>query len=260
VLGRSRAVIIRYPGGELETVTAAATVGQALSDSGIALQGMDYSLPADNQPIPQDGIIRVVRVREEILLEQASIPYTNEYVPDPELQLDSTRILVAGQPGIEVSRLRVRYEDGQETARVSEATWVASQPTIQQVAYGTKIVIMTKQTPNGPIEYWRSVRVYATSFAPCKYSNGTRCSWSTASGIRLTTGVVAVPLAWWYLGMSRQLVYVDNYGPGIIGDTGGMTGHWIDLGYDDANYVGWYSYTTIYFLTPVPANVPWILP
>lgn len=259
VVERSRTVTIHYAGGEIETLTSAATVGQALSEAGIALQGLDYSIPADDRPLPLDGEIRVVRVREEIVLEQTAIPFTNQYVADPELQLDSTRVVEAGQPGVEVSRVRARFEDGKEVSRVSEAQWVASPPKDQQLAYGTKIVIMTKQTPTGTISYWRAVRVYATSFAPCKYPNG-RCSWSTASGIRLTTGIVAVPLAWWYLGMSRQPVYVDNYGPGIIGDTGGMTGHWIDLGYDDANYVGWYSYTTIYFLTPVPANVPWILP
>ncbi len=260
VVERSRPVTIRFSGGEVQTVTSAATVGQALSDAGISLQGLDYSQPADDQPIPSDGFIRVVRVREEIILQQTSIPYKNQYVADAELQLDTTRVIEAGQPGIEVARVRVRYEDDQEVQRVSENTWVASPPRDAQVAYGTKIVIMTKSTPDGTIQYWRAVRVYATSYAPCKYDGGKRCSYSTASGVRLTKGVVAVPLAWYNLGMSKQPVYVDGYGTGFIGDTGGMTGHWIDLGYDDANYVGWYWDTTIYFLTPVPGNVPWILP
>ena len=29
---------------------------------------------------------------------------------------------------------------------------------------------------------------------------------------------------------------------------------------DDSNYVGWHYWTTLYFLTPVPAYIPTVLP
>jgi hypothetical protein len=35
--------------------------------------------------------------------------------------------------------------------------------------------------------------------------------------------------------------------------------YWIDVAYSNEDYVGWHRYTTLYFLTPVPADVPWIL-
>ena len=42
---------------------------------------------------------------------------------------------------------------------------------------------------------------------------------------------------------------------------GGFPGkYWIDLAYTDDAYVPWSSYVTIYFLTPVPKTIPWILP
>jgi hypothetical protein len=49
----------------------------------------------------------------------------------------------------------------------------------------------------------------------------------------------------------------------VVADTGGGYPdgrYWIDLGYSDADYVPWAKYVTVYFLTPVPASIPWILP
>ncbi|GIV63029.1 MAG: hypothetical protein KatS3mg045_0368 [Bellilinea sp.] len=62
----------------------AETVGEALAQADIPLQNQDYSIPAEDQPIPADRTIRVVRVREEILLEQKPIPFKSIYQPDPE--------------------------------------------------------------------------------------------------------------------------------------------------------------------------------
>jgi 3D (Asp-Asp-Asp) domain-containing protein len=88
-----------------------------------------------------------------------------------------------------------------------------------------------------------------------------RCSKSTASGIPLTKGVIAVTLPW-YRQFAGQQIYVPGYGVGTIADTGGgIPGtDWIDLGYDEENFTNWHSNVTIYFLTPVPADVPWQLP
>jgi len=229
-----------------------------LADGGIALQGLDQSVPAENEPIPADGFISVVRIREEILLEQAAIPYEVSYVADDELELDQRRVVEAGQPGILATRVRVRYEDGQEVSRETEAEWVARQPTTQTVAYGTKIVVRTITTSEGTFEYWRAVNVYATSYHPCE--NGT-CSYTTASGTTLRNGVIAVRLKW-FRSMVGQQMLVPGYGVGTIEDVGGgfPDRHWIDLGYTDEDYREWHSYVTVYWLTPVPANILWILP
>lgn len=41
---------------------------------------------------------------------------------------------------------------------------------------------------------------------------------------------------------------------------GGCTGQpWIDLGYSDDDYEAWHSWVTVYFLTPVPQNVVYVL-
>ncbi len=83
----------------------------------------------------------------------------------------------------------------------------------------------------------------------------------TASGLPLTKGIIAVRTSWYGV-MEFQPVYVPGYGRGIIADTGGgIDGrYWIDLGYDDSNYVGWHYWTTLYFLMPVPSYIPTVLP
>jgi 3D (Asp-Asp-Asp) domain-containing protein len=62
--------------------------------------------------------------------------------------------------------------------------------------------------------------------------------------------------------MALQRVYVQGYGHATIGDSGGgIPGtYWIDLGYSDEDYVGWHSWTTLYFLPPIPAWYPVVLP
>jgi len=244
-------------GQQITAQSAAVSVGQALAEAGVSLQGLDYSQPAEDQPLAAGAEIQVVRVREEVSLEQSLIPFESEYVANAELELDSQAVLEAGQPGLKITRVRVRYENGQEVSRTPENEWVASQPKNQKVGYGTKIVIRTLDTPSGTIEYYRAVTVYATSYHPCGFVN--RCSYVTASGRTLQKGVIGTGPTWYNL-FAGQSVYVPNYGVGVIADWGGVPGYWVDLGYSDADYVAWHSNVTLYFLTPVPSNIQWILP
>jgi resuscitation-promoting factor RpfB len=260
-LARAQPVSIEMGEREITINTSAERVGEVLAEAGISLQNLDYSLPPEDETLPEDRAIRVVRVREEVILEQTAEPFETEYVPDPETELDQRSIIEPGQYGVRVSRLRVRYEDDQEVAREQEAEWIASEPKKQVAGYGTKVVVRTLDTPSGPIEYWRSITVYATSYSPCRLGVVGRCNSITASGQTLTTGMVAVSRAW-FSWMRGQGLYIPGYGHAVVADTGGgIPGqHWIDLGYTDDDYQSWHSNVTVYFLTPVPPTIPWILP
>ena len=253
-------VRVAVDGTQVSGRSPAQSVGQALAEVGVSLQGLDYAVPGEEQPLPADGRVRVVRVREEVELQQTAIPYKAEFVPDPNTELDQQSIVQAGRPGVRLARVRVRYEDGKEVSRQKEAEWVASQPRNQKTGYGTKIVVRTLDTPDGKIEYYRKVTVYATSYAPCNFIQFIgRCSYTTAAGHPLQKGVIGVGEAWYNL-MKGWGVYVDGYGSARVGDYGYVPGFWVDLGYSDADFKNWHRNTTLYFLTPVPANVPWILP
>ena len=258
---RARTVTISAQGSAVTAHSAAATVGQALVEAGVTLQGLDYSLPAEDQPLPADGAIRVVRVNEALVFAQTLLPYDSSLQPDPTLDLDQRRTMEAGQFGIQVSRERVRYVDGQEISRALDSEWTATAPRTQIVGYGTLVTPHTTDTPDGAIEYWRAVTVYATGYSPCRLGRPNYCNYRTASGAQLTRGIIAVSQAWYRL-MAGQRVYVPGYGFAVIADTGyGIPGTpWIDLGYDDDNFQGGGRTVTLYFLTPAPENVPWTLP
>jgi len=260
IVKQAAPVYARVDGHTLEGKSAAATVGQALAELGISLQGLDRSQPAEDQPLPSDGAIRVVRVHEGIVLSQTTLPFKSENVADPLTELDQTRIVQTGQVGIKVTRQRVTYEDGKEVSRKNEGEWIARQPQNQKIGYGTKIVIHTLDTPDGTIQYYRAVRVYATSFAPCNFIQFIgRCSYNTANGMKLQKGVIGTGEAWYHL-FVNQKVYVEGYGTATVGDYGYVPGYWIDLGYSDSDFVNWHRYTMLYFLAPAPKNVPWTLP
>ena len=244
--------------GAIDTFAAAATVGDALAQAGVSLQGLDYSIPDASAPLPENGQVRVVHVREEIILTQETIPFEKEFVAAPELALDQVSQLTSGEYGVQVSRERVRFEDGEETDRETEAEWTAKDPVPQQVGYGTNIEVKTTSTPDGTIEYWRAVTVWATSYSPCR-SAADRCYYGTALGVPVKKGVIGVSSAW-FSWMAGQQVYVPGYGFAIIADTGGISGNWIDLGYSDDDYEPWSQNVTLYFLTPIPESIPWTLP
>jgi uncharacterized protein YabE (DUF348 family) len=253
-------ITIKMKDKEVKTSSAAVTVGQALSEGGISLQGLDYSLPSDEQPVPVDGAIRVVRVREEVSLQQTPLPFENEFVPDADLELDQRNIIEPGQYGVMVSRQRIRYEDDEQVATITDAEWTAVEPVSQVLGYGTKVVIHTVDTPSGRLEYWRAAAVYATSYSPCRLGTGD-CNDITASGASLEKGIIAVSCQVFstYRGMR---LYVPGYGVGTISDCGGtIPGKFlVDLGYSDDDYQSWHQNITVYFLTPVPASVPYIFP
>ena len=259
-LQRAQPVNITTSGGELTTLAAGPTVGEALAQAGFPLQGLDISIPAESDPLPADGKIRVVRVREETPIRETFLPFSVKYIEDPNTELDRQSIVSAGQQGIQAERERVRLEDGVEVARVTDAKWTVQDPQPEQRGYGTKIEIRTLDTPNGPVEYWRAVNVYATSYSPCR-SGVSKCLNGTSSGMPVSQGTIGVTRAW-YSWMVGQKLFVPGYGIGVIGDVGGgIPGkRWIDLAYTDEAYVPWSSYVTVYFLTPVPKTIPWILP
>ncbi len=252
-LSRARDLTVLVGGETLNLQAAGNTVGEALAAAGLGLQGLDYSRPSEDSPLPQDGRIEIVQVREEVNIEQVPLPFETTFKPDPTLEIDNQRILKPGEFGLQAVRERVRYENNVEVSRESEAAWVAVEPKPRVMGYGTNIVVRTLDTPDGTIEYWRAVTMYATSYSPCRIFND-RCSYQTASGATLDNGIAAV-LNRWYRTMGGNQVYVPGYGVASILDTGrGIPGrNWIDLGYNDEDWISWHSWVTVYFLTPVPS-------
>ncbi len=253
-LKRAVPLSIRVDGKAVAAQSSAGTVGQALVDAQITLETLDYSIPSESSPLPLHGQIRVVRVREDVVLVQTPIPFTTQYQPDPQTELDQRSILQAGYAGLQVSRVRIRYEDGKQVSRQSDAQWQA-----QVVGYGTKVVIRSAVVDGVSINYWRAVRMYATAYSPCTVGYS-YCSDITASAAKLQKGVAGVQVDW-YIMMKGDHIFVPGYGAATIADDGGSIPevYHIDLGFSESDFVPWHTWTMVYFLTPVPDTIPWIL-
>lgn len=255
----ARELTITADGTTTRVTSSARTVGEALAEAGIPLVGLDYSLPSEKEALPSDGQVKVVRVSESILLTQKPIPFESELVASADVPLDQTQILSPGEEGLSVQRVRVRYEDGVEVSRVTEQETLVRAPKTRTMAYGTKVEIKTAVVDGVTIEYWRAVQMYATSYSPCRLGTPT-CGSTTASGKQLEKGVVALRTDL-YRSLQGQRLFIPGYGFATVEDAcGGCVGKpWIDLGYSDGDYVAWYWWVTVYFLTPVPQNFAFVL-
>jgi uncharacterized protein YabE (DUF348 family) len=251
---RSQPVSIIADGVTIETRVTGQTVGDALAEAGLTLVGLDYSVPDIDVRLRPGVYIRIIRVREEMLIDEEVQPHQRIYQPDPTLELDQTRQMQAGHNGIIQSVMRVRYENDIEISRTLEERRVIQEPANEIVAYGTNIVLRTVDTPEGPRQYWRRIRMYATSYHPGSVGGSTR----TAIGETLRKGIISgdpsiIPY--------RSHVYVPGYGIGMMADTGAMRRRLrIDLGYSDDDWVSWSRYVDVYLLTPVPDTIEYLLP
>ncbi|MGD8633242.1 MAG: ubiquitin-like domain-containing protein [Anaerolineales bacterium] len=259
---RARPVIVKLADRDIPVQSAGDTVGEVLIDAGLSLSGMDYSVPDIEEAVPDDGLVRIVRVDEDLLVELEPVQFETAYQPVDTLELDQLQVENAGTYGVQAKRIRIRYEDGEEVNRTIEEAVTVVEPEPRVIGYGTKVVVRTLNTGSGTIEYWRAVPVYATSYSPCRLGiEG--CNSTTASGTQVKRGTIGVIRSWFNL-MRGWSVFVPGYGSGSIQDIGaGFSDRdWIDLGFTDEAYEAWHDWTTLYFLTPVPSpdQIPWILP
>ena len=256
---RSKPLQVLLSGEPVTIRTTAESVGAALAQSGHSLQGLDYSIPPEGESLPDNRQIEVIRVKEEILLNQEQIQFTSEYQPVDDLSLDQLQIVSGGEFGIQAQRLRIIYENGIEVSRDLEKEWTIMEPSPRVIGYGTQINVQTENTPDGQITYWRKITAWATSYD----STCPGCDTITSSGTVLKKGTIAVKLTW-YRYMKFAKVYIPGYGFGTIEDVGGgvpWSVNWVDLGYKKGEYVPWSQNVTVYFRAPAPPpeNIMYVL-
>ena len=255
-------VTIVVDGSIIQTRTGSQTVQEVLNETGITTGPLDYTQPPLDTPLSENLQIQLIRVTEELLTQDEAIPYQTLWQASAEMEIDTQGLISAGQPGIKRTQIRVRYENGVEVSRTIDGEWVEQEPVNEVYGYGTQIVLRTIDTPEGPREYWRVVRMRVTSYTAA--SSGRAADdplyGITASGRPAGYGIVAIDRN---IVPFRSSVYVPNYGVAFAGDTGGgVRGRWIDLGYDENNFQSWSGYVDVYYLSPVPnpADINYLLP
>ncbi len=260
VIQRSKPVLVTADRRTVQTRTRGKTVGDALVELGIVVSGNDRVTPELWTPVRDNTLIKVVRVLETMEVEREPIPNASILAPDGQMEIDNQRLVQQGEAGEHRKRFKVTVVDGQEISRLMLDDWVAAEPITRVVAYGTKIVPRTLDTPDGPITYWRKMRVYATSYSPARSGTPREVPWygMTRIGLPAGKGLVGVDPAVIPLGTR---LYVPNYGRALAGDTGsGLFGRWLDLGYSDDDFELWYWWVDVYLLDAPSGNIRYVLP
>jgi uncharacterized protein YabE (DUF348 family) len=256
-ISRAVPLTIVVDGERVETRSGGSQVIDALADAGVTLVGLDYTIPRETMALQPGMAVRVIRVTEELVTEEETIPSETRYLADSALGLDRREVRQAGQEGLIRRAIRVRYENGIEISRELESEAQVAEPQDQIIAYGTNITLQSVDTPAGPIQYWRKLRLYATSYHPEALGGDD----VTATGRTLRKGIVAIDPD--VIDYGTQ-VYVPGYGTGVAADTGGprSTPYWIDLGYSDADFEPWSRWVEVYLLAPAPPpdEITYLLP
>jgi len=262
VIERAVPFTLNADGATRDVRSVANTVGDALANLGVQVNQHDYAIPGVETQLVPGLVVQLVRVEEDILVQEVSIPYSTDLQPNPNLALDSRAIVRAGEPGLKTQTIRITYEDGEEIDREVVEETVLTAPSSEIVDYGTNIVWNTLDTPTGPVRYWRKLRMYATSYSASRAGTPKSAPWygMTRLGWQVARGVVAtdpriVPL--------RTHLYVPGYGPAVAADTGGgVRNYWIDLGFEDDDYEPWHQWLDVYHVEPLPDpdNIRWVLP
>ena len=252
---RAIPVKLAVDGVVIEARTNAARVEDVLLELNAPLFGLDYVVPPADNAVSEDMTIEIVRVTEEVVARSETIAHERRFQADGELDLDARRVVQQGRDGTREIRSRVRYENGVEVSRLLSETVEVAAPQKHIIAYGTKIVPRTVNTPDGPWQYWRRVCVIATHYQPTTDDN------ITSRGGKVYRGVIAAKP---HIIPYYTKVFVPRYGFGEILDTGAgptSTAFWIDVGYGPGQTTNWSTrYTWVYHLMPVPAKVNYLLP
>jgi uncharacterized protein YabE (DUF348 family) len=237
---------------QFQTLSHSTETLTVLAEASLALIGQDFTIPGPDVELTAGDTIQVIRVTEDFLIEEESIPNESLWQGTDELELDQRSLLSTGAPGVMKRRWQIRYENGNEVSRELDDEWVAHEPINEIMGFGTRVVVRTLDTPEGPIEYSRVVRMKVTAYtaASAGKSPDDPGYGITASGVPAGTGVVAIDPT---VVPFRSTLYVPGYGMAFAGDTGGgVKGRFIDLGYDDGELIAWSGYVDVYYLTPVP--------
>lgn len=142
---QSLLVTIYVDGTSIErTINIGDSVQHALEGAGITLGNQDQVTPPSFTILTRETIINVVRVTEEFITIEETIPFISQTVKNETLPEGQTLLIQKGESGTLAITTRVVYEDNIETMRSEYAR------TITRTAK-PEIVMVGVQTPFSPV-------------------------------------------------------------------------------------------------------------
>jgi len=158
------------------------TVEDVLKKAGVKLGEKDYTNYDLGQPVTPGTVIKVTRMKEEVLTEKEAIPYQVVTRSNNNLDQGVERVVQEGKQGELQREILVTYRDGVEISRKLVEEKVVQPPVDRIVEKGTGKVMYTSR---GDMVRYRSVKTFvATAYT----HTGNR----TKTGIWPKEGIIAV--------------------------------------------------------------------
>jgi 3D (Asp-Asp-Asp) domain-containing protein len=222
---RAFSVTLYVDGGRRTWMTAASTVEEFITTSGVPLRSQDRVYPSLEQTLPSGAVVRIVRVDTQIIAKPERVPFVRVSRPDASLPRGMTRVIQPGRAGTRIRRIAVTLADGVVIDRQVLGAQVVQPPQDHIMQVGTRRLFASR----GEFAGKEIIHMEATGYAPW---TGKGVDDITSIGMKAGYGVVAVdptvvPL--------RSELFIEGYGRAIAGDVGGaIKGHRIDLGFNTA--------------------------
>jgi hypothetical protein len=129
---------VQVDGRSLARTTTVGTVGDALTQAGVTVDG-DDRLSHDRAAALADGLtVKVVRVEKDHVHREIAVPNATERREDADLVEGSTRVVAAGSNGLVRRTFERTFLDGQLASSAEIAKTTVSAPVTRVVAVGTK--------------------------------------------------------------------------------------------------------------------------
>jgi uncharacterized protein YabE (DUF348 family) len=129
---------VQVDGRSLARTTTVGTVGEALTQAGVAVDGDDRLSHARTAPLADGLAVEVVRVAKDHVHREVAVPNATERREDADLVEGQTRVVTAGRQGAVRRTFERTFLDGQLASSTEIATATLAAPVTRVVAIGTK--------------------------------------------------------------------------------------------------------------------------
>jgi len=133
-------------------VTAGSSVSQALQEAGFEIGSLDKTEPPLYTVISEGDSVTLVRVQEIFETEELVVPFERQVVRNETLPEGETRLVQAGENGLEEVTYRRILEDGNETSKTVVKTVVINEALPEIIMIGSQASFVPLNIP-GTIAY-----------------------------------------------------------------------------------------------------------
>lgn len=165
-VARTHEVTIQVDGGKESFQVHATSVGGAIKESGIVLDGDDIVKPDREKSVSRGTNIVVTRVQITEEFIEKPIAFSKKTTEDDKLSFRKTIVTQKGESGIQKLTYKVSKHDGKEVNRTLLRTETIKEPVTEVVTVGTYVKLGKSHTGAASWYAWTGTMAAANPWLP----------------------------------------------------------------------------------------------